>query len=124
MSNDTINMQPPVYIPNFDVGNASDLLDQMETAFMRDSMLRHAMEASRFMHSIMTDCVPAQIEEHVDSLMSTSLLRELDQTDAGAMMIGVAAAAVMETARQGAQTAVEKLEGALAILSERYQADW
>lgn len=116
-------LKPPAFVPEIEVGGVNSLLDQMDSAFMIDAMQRHAMQASRLLASI-TDESPSALEQYVADFSRFSHMQNLDQTDSMSMTIAVAAAAIMMVAREGSQTAIEKIEGALKLLSDRYQADW
>lgn len=113
---------PPPFVPEISVGGTS-LLDQMDRAFQRGVMLRQAMEAARLIISAM-DASAESIEKTVRDLSQLRLVQNINQKEVSSLMFAIAAAAVMEAAQKGNQTALEKLEGALSILSERYQVDW
>lgn len=114
---------PPPFVPEFEVGGGSSLLDQMDRAFQRGAMLRYAMMAAGYLAAVVDD-TPAKIEESVRDFSKLSLIQHIDQRDETSMALAVGAAAVMMASRQGLQTALEKIDGAIAILSDRYQADW
>lgn len=114
---------PPVFVPDIVVGAGICLLTQMENALMRDTMQRHAMRASRRLISIV-DEDPATLEILVSELAKLKFIRRIDQRDPDSITNAVASAAILTAIREGKQTALEKLEVALSILSTRYQADW
>jgi hypothetical protein len=114
---------PPPFIPEFEVGGGSSILDQMDRAFQRGAMLRYAMMAAGYLAAVVDD-TPEKIEEAVRDFSKLSLIQHIDQRDETSMALAVGAAAIMMAARHGLQTALEKIDGAIAILSERYQADW
>jgi hypothetical protein len=114
---------PPPFVPEFEVGGGSSLLDQMDRAFQRGAMQRYAMLAAGLLAGLV-DETPEKIEEAVKDFSRLSLIQHVDQRDESSMTLAVGAAAIMMAARQGSQTALEKVEGAIALLSDRYQADW
>lgn len=116
-------LAPPPFVPEFEVGGGSSLLDQMDRAFQRGSMLRYAMMAAGYLAAVVDD-TPEKIEEAVRDFSKLSLIQHIDQRDETSMSLAVGAAAIMMAARHGSQTALEKIDGAIAILSDRYQADW
>jgi len=116
-------VQLPSFSPTIEVGGGISLLDQMDRAFMRDTMQKHAMMASRLLAS-MTDEEPVKLESFVSDLSKLKLVQNIDQKDPDSLTLAVASAAIMTSAREGSQTALEKMEGALKLLSDRYQADW
>ena len=114
---------PPPFIPEFEVGGGSSLLDQMDRAFQRGAMLRYAMLAAGYLAAVVDD-TPENIEEAVRRFSKLHLIQHVDQRDEISMALAVAAAAIMMASRDGVQTALVKIDGAIDILSKRYQADW
>jgi len=114
---------PPTFVPTIDVGGGISLLDQMDRALTRNTMQRQAMTASRLLAS-MTDEDPVKLEQFVVDLSKLKLVQSIDQKDPDSVTLAVGSAAIMMAAREGRQTALEKVEGALKLLSDRYQADW
>jgi hypothetical protein len=114
---------PPAFIPDIEIGGGVCLLEQMDKALMRGSMQRHAMQASRRLASLV-DEDPASLELIVGELAKLKFIRRIDQKDPDSITNAVASAAILTAIREGNQTALEKIEVALSILSDRYQADW
>lgn len=115
-------VQPVHFTPDKAAG-AVTLLDQFDKFITPDTMQRHGMQAFRILKTFM-DEDPVVIDERVKQLSDLRLVQMVNQTDANAMALAVAASAVLMAGDQGAQNPFERIEGAMLILSERYQADW
>ena len=112
-----------VFTPDFSVRGGSSLLDQMTRAYGLAAMQFHSAAAV----SLLVSCVdktPSEIEQAISQFSKLTLVQNSNKADPDAMMFAICAAALMEAARGGRQTGIEKLDGAIDILSERYQADW
>jgi hypothetical protein len=122
LSADTL-IAPPAFVPDIKVGAGICLLEQMDNALMRGSMQRHAMQAFRRLASLV-DEDPVTLELIVGQLAKLKFIHSIDQKDPDSVTNAVASAAILKAIREGNQTALEKIEVAMSILSGRYQADW
>lgn len=113
---------PPAFVPEFEVGGGSSLLKQMERAFGEGPMLRYAFKAAGYLANVVDD-TPENIEWNVRRLSKLSVIQHVDQRDETAMALAVAAAAIMTATREGPQTSLLKVEGAIALLNKLYYAD-
>ncbi len=113
----------PDFVPKFEVGGCATIFDQMDAALDRSVVQRHAMLATKLLSGVV-DQDPVTLESTVRDFSSIKLVQGITVSDPDTITLAIASAAIVLATSQGHQTAMEKIEGAVAVLSARYQADW
>lgn len=114
---------PPAFVPEIEVGSQVSLLKQIERLFTLSTMQIHAKTAWWLM-SDTKDESPDKVEKFVNETSRLRLVQSVDQKDPHSIVWALVAASLLTSAKAGAQTSMEKLENAMGLLSDEYQADW
>lgn len=98
------------------------LLDQLDEVVGYETMQR----AASFAHKVASDALgsAATTQEKLVSQHGLSAVTSVEPTSDGSVSRAILAACLLGATKKGQLTAHEKLEVAMAELSDRYQADW